>query len=113
MDFIRPAPPLTRSSTRKITSYYKLAEKKKAHNHLALVENIYTSPGEGEKNVKWINKQFREAQDLIIRLRKKKRVSKLRFERNFKKCGPSIKVVYAAPTNSQSKLRRNALLFMK
>jgi hypothetical protein len=41
----------------------------------ATIEKPHTSPGEGEKTVKWINKQLREAQDQIIQLREEKRIS--------------------------------------
>jgi hypothetical protein len=111
VDLIKPTPPLTRSSARKITSDYKLAEETLAQGQPAPVEKTYTSPGEGEKTIKWLNKQLREAQDLIIRLRESKRVSDLRFQRHFKECGPAINNACATLTNAQSKLRRNALLF--
>jgi hypothetical protein len=111
VDLIKPTPPLTRSSTRNITSDYKIAKETLAQGQPALVEKTYTSPGESEKTIKWLNKQLREAQDLIIRLRESERVSYIRFQRHFKECGPTIKNSCEALTDAQSKLRRNALLF--
>jgi len=111
VDLIKPTPPLTRSSARKITYYYNLVEETQVEGHPAPVEKIYTSPGESEKTIKWLNKKLMEAQDLIIRLRESKRVSDLRFQRHFKECGPTISNVCATLTNSQSNLRRNALMF--
>jgi hypothetical protein len=75
------------------------------------VENTHTSHGEVEKNVKWLNKQLREAQDLIIQLREEKRVSELDFERHLKECGLAIDDACASLSNAQSKLRKSALLF--
>jgi len=111
VDFIKPTPPLTRSSARKITYDYKLAEETQAQVQPASVEKIRTSPGEGEKIVKWLNKQLREVQYLIIQLREEKIISELRIERHFRECGPAIKNECASLTNARSKLRRNALMF--
>jgi hypothetical protein len=111
VDLIKPTPPLTRSLSRNITYDYKLVEETQAHGQLSSVEKIHTSPREGEKNVKWINKKLREDQDLIIQLREEKRISEIRIERHFHTCGPTIRNSRATLTNAQSKLRRNALLF--
>jgi hypothetical protein len=72
VDLIKPTPPLTRSSARKITLDYNFAEETQAQGQPVSVEKIHTSPGEGEKTIKWLNKQLREAQDLIIQLREVK-----------------------------------------
>jgi len=53
-----PSTPLTRSSSRK-----KGADVQVQH---AAMERPHTSPGEGEKTVKLLNKQLREAHELII-----------------------------------------------
>jgi hypothetical protein len=44
----KPKSPLTRSSSRKMSSYVQ--------GQPATVEKPHTSPEEGEKNVKWLNK---------------------------------------------------------
>ena len=113
MDLIEPIPTLKRSSTIKITSDYKLAEETLAQGQHAPVEKTYTSPRESEKTIKWLNKQLREAQDLIILLRESKRASYLRFQGHFKECGLAINNACATLTNAQSKLRRNTPLFRK
>jgi hypothetical protein len=103
VDLTKPTSPLTRSSARKISSECKFAEETQAQGQPVSVEKIHTSPGEGEKTIKWLNKQLREAQDLIIQLREDKRVSELRFERHFKECGPTIKMlVHPSQMPSQS-----------
>jgi hypothetical protein len=66
VDLTKPTSPLTRSSTRRISSECKFAEETQAQGQPILVEKIQTSPGKGEKTIKWLNKQLREAQDLII-----------------------------------------------
>jgi hypothetical protein len=58
---VKPSTPVTRSSARK-----KSAD---VQGQPAAIERPHTSPGEGEKTVKWLNKQLREAHDLIIQLR--------------------------------------------
>jgi hypothetical protein len=72
MDLTKPTAPLTRSSAKRIRSYYKIAEETHAHGQPASIEKIHTSPGEGEKTIKWLNKKLREAQDLIIHSGKRK-----------------------------------------
>jgi len=94
MGLIKPITPLTRSSSRNITSDYKLAEETLAQGQPAIVEKTYTSPGEGEKTIKWLNKQLRDAQDQTIQLRESKRESDLRFHENLRSVDqPSIMLV--------------------
>ena len=111
MEFTKPTTPLTRSSSRRIILEYKIVEETHAQGQPVSIEKIHTSPGEGEKTIKWINKQLREAQYLIIHLREENKISELNTERHFQECGPAINFFCAALSNSQSKLRRNALLF--
>jgi hypothetical protein len=66
MEFTKPAALLTRSLARKISSEYNLVEETHAQGHLVSIEKIHTSPREGEKTIKWLNKRLREAQDLVI-----------------------------------------------
>jgi hypothetical protein len=75
MEFTKPTTPLTRSSARKISSEYKPVEETHAQGQPVSIEKIHTSPGEGEKTVKWLNKQLREAQDLIIQLREENKIT--------------------------------------
>jgi hypothetical protein len=98
----KPIAPLTRSSARKKSSYVQ--------GQLAAIEKPHTSPAEGEKTVKWLNKQLREAQDLIIQLREENRLSELRIQRHFQECGPTITNACATLSKAQSKLKRSALL---
>jgi hypothetical protein len=113
IDLIKPKPPLTRSSTKNITSNYNLAKETLAQGHPAPVEKTYTSPRESEKTIKWMHKKLKEDQDLIIWLKESKRVSYISFQRHFKECGTVISNACATLTDAQSKLRRNALLFRK
>jgi len=73
-DLTKPTSRLTTSSTRRISPGYKIAEETHAHGQPVLVEKIHISPREGEKTIKWLNKQFWEVQDLIIHSREEKRV---------------------------------------
>jgi len=68
---------MTRSSAKRISIDLKLVEVILERGQT--VEKTHTSPGEGEKTIKWLNKQLREAQDLIIWLRESKRVLDLKF----------------------------------
>jgi hypothetical protein len=78
---IKPSTPVTRSSARK-----KGADVQGQH---AAMERPHTSPGEGEKTMKWLNKQLREAHDLIIQLREENWLMEQRIQRNFQECVPS------------------------
>jgi len=49
-----------------------------------MIKRPPTSPKKGEKNIRWINKKFREAQDQIIQLREEKRISNDRAMKHFK-----------------------------
>jgi hypothetical protein len=77
------------------------------------VEKSHTSPEEGEKNVKWLNKQLREDQDLIIQLREEKNLLEIRIQRHFQECGLATTNACATLLKSQAKLKRNALLSRK
>jgi hypothetical protein len=68
VDLTKPTSPMTRSSAKRMSLDLKLAEIIPEKGQP--VEKTHTSPGEGEKTVKWLNKQLREAQDLIIRLKR-------------------------------------------
>jgi hypothetical protein len=69
-----------------------------------------TSPTGGEKNINWLKKKLREAQDVIIELREEKRISEERIMEHFKKCRPTIDNACATLSDAQSKLKRNAAL---
>jgi hypothetical protein len=111
VDLTKLTAPLTRSSSKKISSDYRLAVETHAQAQPVSVEKIHTSPREGEKTIKWIKKKLREAQHLIIHLREENRLLEMKFERHFKEYGPATKNSCAALTNAQSKLRKSALLF--
>jgi hypothetical protein len=69
-----------------------------------------TSSTRGEKNIKWMNKKLREAQDQIIKLREEKRISEEGIMNHYKKCRPTIDNACAVISDAQSKLKRNATL---
>jgi hypothetical protein len=69
-----------------------------------------TSPTGGEKNIKWLKKKLREAQDEIIKLREEKRISEEGIMNHYKKCRPAIDNACATISDAQSKLKRNATL---
>jgi hypothetical protein len=71
----KPTTPLTRSSAKKVSL--------DAQDQPVEIEKPHTSPGEGEKTIKWLNKQLREAQDQIIQLREEKRISEDRIMKHF------------------------------
>ena len=98
----KPTSPLTRSSTRKTSPDIqgKQAASQKSPN----------SPTEGEKNIRWMNKQLREAQNEIIKLREERRLIDDRTMRHFKECIPARENACATLSNAQSKLKRNATL---
>jgi hypothetical protein len=110
MELPKPTTPLTRSSARKLISEHKPVEETHAQDQSIEIEKIHTSPGEGERNVKRLNKQLREAHDLIIQLREENITTKKNFDKHLHECGPTISNAYAVISNAQSKLRRNALL---
>jgi hypothetical protein len=95
--------PLTRSSARKNSPDIQGKQ--------ATSERPPTSPTEGEKNIRWLNKKLREAQDQIIKLREEKRISDDRAMKHFKECIPARENACATLSNAQSKLKRNAALF--
>ena len=101
----KPTSPLTRSSARKTSPDIqgKQAASQKSPN----------SPTEGEKNIRWMNKQLREAQNEIIKLREERRLIDDRTMRHFKECIPARENACATLSNAQSKLKRNASLFRK
>jgi hypothetical protein len=99
----KPTTPLTRSSARNNSP--------RTQGKQAGSERPPTSPTEGEKNVRWLNKQLREAQDQIIKLSEEKRISDDRFMKHFKECIPTRQNASATLSNAQSKLKRNAALF--
>jgi hypothetical protein len=63
-----------------------------------------------EKNVNWIKKQLREAQDVIIELREEHRMSEEKITEHFKECRQTIDNACATLSDAQSKLKRNAVL---
>jgi hypothetical protein len=99
----KPTTPLTRSSARKNSPDIQGKQ--------AASERPPTSPTEGEKNIRWLNKKLREAQDQIIKLREEKRISYDRAMKHFKECIPARENACATLSNAQSKLKRNATLF--
>jgi hypothetical protein len=98
----KPTSPLTRSSARKSSPDIQGKQ--------AASQKSPTSPTEGEKNIRWLNKQLREAQDEIIKLREERRLSDDRAMRHFKECIPARENACATLSNAQSKLKRNATL---
>ena len=77
VDIIKPTYPMTKSSAKGMILDLKLA--KMIPEKGQSIEKTHTSPREGDKTVKWLNKQLREAQDFIIWITESKRVSDLRF----------------------------------
>jgi hypothetical protein len=69
-----------------------------------------TSPTGGEKNISWLKKKLRDAQDVIIELREENMISKERIMEHFKECRPAIDDACASLSDAQSKLKRNAVL---
>jgi hypothetical protein len=94
--------PLTRSSTRKSSPDIQGKQ--------ATSQKSPPSPTEGEKNIRWMNKQLREAQGKIIKLREERRLLDDRAMRHFKECILSRENACATLSNAQSKLKRNAAL---
>jgi len=58
MDLPKPIALLTRSLARKFISEHKPVEETHAQDQSMEIEKIHTSPAEGERNVKRINKQL-------------------------------------------------------
>jgi hypothetical protein len=69
-----------------------------------------TSSTKREKNIKWMNKHLREAQDQILQLREEKRISKEGIVNHYKECKLAIDNACAVISNAQPKLKRNAAL---
>ena len=63
--------------------------------------------------MKWLNKQLREAHDLIIQLREENWLMEQRIERNFRECVLATKIVCEALSVAQFKLKKNARLSNK
>jgi len=101
MEFTKPTTPLTRSSSRRIILEYKIVEETNAHVHPISTKKIHTSPGEGEKNVKWLNKQLREEHDLFIHPMEEKKTTDPNFNKYLHQCGPIINNSYVTISNSQ------------
>jgi hypothetical protein len=60
--------------------------------------------------VKWLNKQLREAHELIIHIREQKKLMEQRIQRHFQECVPATKNDCATLSISQLKLKKNAHL---
>jgi hypothetical protein len=60
--------------------------------------------------VNWLNKQLREAQDMIIQLCDEQRMSEERIAEHFKECGPAMENACMALASSQMKLKGNEVL---
>jgi hypothetical protein len=90
------------SSVRNLISEHNPTEETHAQEESIEIENIHTSPGEGERNFKRLNKQLREAQDFVIQLREENRTTKKYFDKHLHECGPTTSNVDAVIPNAQS-----------
>jgi hypothetical protein len=59
------------------------------------------SPTEGENNIKWLEKQLREAQNEIIKLKEESRISEEGIMEHFKKCRQVIDDACVALSDAQ------------
>jgi hypothetical protein len=59
-----------------------------------------TSATTRERNVNWLKKQLREAQDVIIELREEQRMSEEKIIEHFKECKPAIDNACASLSNA-------------
>jgi hypothetical protein len=82
----KPSVPLIRSSTRKLQSQEETPTK----SQLSETEKRKTTHGEDQHNFSRLRKQFRDAKNVIIRLREEDRQERLKWKEHLDDCEPTI-----------------------